>query len=131
MPWPLQLPEWTPISRLVEDGETPLFKQNFAVWPESMSMPGMDMAPGTRKSKFVKKVFDPNSMVAKKERESMRMPKEEEGSGKSTVWRVENIKDLVSAVSFVICMTWVMLPYVLYGCYIYIVALITHDNIGR
>ena len=46
----------------------------------------------------------------------MRMPKEEEGSGKSTVWRVESIKDLVSAVSFVICMTWVMLPYVLYGC---------------
>jgi len=89
------LPDWTPISRLVEDGETPLFKQNFAVWPEPMSMPGMNMAPGMRRSKFVKKVFDPNSMVAKKEREAMRLPKEEEGSGKVTVSRIENIKDLV------------------------------------
>lgn len=42
-----KLPEWTPIARLVEGGETPLFKQNFSVWPEPVSVPGAQVSCGT------------------------------------------------------------------------------------
>jgi hypothetical protein len=56
-------------------------------------MPG-GPPPGVRKSKFVKKVFDPNSLAAKKSKEAVRLPKEKEGSGSTEIWRIENIKDL-------------------------------------
>eukprot|EP00039_Didymoeca_costata_P018244 m.332725 g.332725 ORF g.332725 m.332725 type:complete len:884 (-) comp16996_c0_seq1:287-2938(-) len=86
------LPDWTPIARLVEGGETPIFKQFFAVWPEPVSEPLG--APGQRRSTFVKKVFDPNSMHAKRAKEQARLPQEMEGSGELSVFRIENIKDL-------------------------------------
>jgi hypothetical protein len=88
-----KLPQWTPICRVIEGGETPLFKQNFAEWPEPMSAPGSNPAGG-RVSKFKTKVFDPNALHAKKAKEEARLPKEQEGSGSVEVWRIENIKDL-------------------------------------
>lgn len=112
-------PKWTPVCRVIEGGETPLFKQNFASWPEPMAIPGAN-APGGRASKFKKKVFDPNSLHERKAREDARLPEEAEGSGwgpKSGVWRIENIKDLVpvdkkewgqfyAGDSYVICYTF-------------------------
>lgn len=88
-----KLPEWTPISRIVEGGETPLFKQVFKDWPEPVVMPGA--APsGIRRSKFQKKTFDPSALHAKKAREEARLPAEMPGSGETEIWRIENIKDL-------------------------------------
>jgi hypothetical protein len=88
-----KLPAWTPMARLVEGGETPIFKQNFAAWPEPIVMPG-DTPSGLRRSKFVKKTFDPTALHAQKARENARLPPEEPGSGEIEIWRIENIKDL-------------------------------------
>jgi len=79
-------PDWTPVTRIVERAETPLFKQNFN-WPEKLILPGAPPS-GAPKSAFVKKSFDPKSMHSKKQRDKVHMP--DDGTGKVTVWRIEN-----------------------------------------
>lgn len=80
-------PNATPVTRLVEGGETPLFKQNFALWPEKdASKPGS----GTPAKKFEKKSFDSKSLHQKGQREAYIMP--DDGNGKLEIWRVENFE---------------------------------------
>jgi hypothetical protein len=83
-------PNWTPVTRVVEGAETPLFKENFQNWPEKdASKPG---ASGARKSAFVKRTseFDAKSLHQKKAREQAKMP--DDGSGELEVWRVEDFE---------------------------------------
>jgi hypothetical protein len=76
-------PKWTPVTRVAENGETPLFKSNFKVWP--MPKP----KAGTRKRPSVAK-FDVKTMHSQKEREQVRCV--DDGSGKLEIWRVENFE---------------------------------------
>ena len=82
------LPDYTPVTRLHEGGETPLFKQNFSVWPEQGLLPNGGLGGGApRRSKFQKKTFDVGSILQQQKREKALLP--DDGSGKTTVWRLE------------------------------------------
>ena len=79
-------PDWTPISRIVEGGEPPLFKQNFVGWPDANALkPG---APGVVRNTFVKKAFDTKSMHQQAAREQARLV--DDGQGTLEVWRIED-----------------------------------------
>eukprot|EP00039_Didymoeca_costata_P031430 m.34694 g.34694 ORF g.34694 m.34694 type:complete len:867 (+) comp8764_c0_seq1:99-2699(+) len=85
-----KLPEWTPISRVVEGGETPMFKSFFSVWPTQKA----NTSGGA--SKFQKKEFDASTLHSDaSEPEKPQLPLELEGSGSVEVFRIENLKDLV------------------------------------
>lgn len=82
-------PNHTPITRLVEGGETPLFKQFFANWMDPNALkPGQQ--PGGQKRKFEKKAFDVKTMQARQAREKARMV--DDGSGKLQIWRIEDFE---------------------------------------
>jgi len=82
-------PMTTSVTRVVEGGETPLFKQNFHHFPEKDASKGPSgKADGGRK--FEKKSFDSKSMHARAQREIATMP--DNGSGKLEIWRVENFE---------------------------------------
>eukprot|EP00047_Mylnosiga_fluctuans_P019660 m.84690 g.84690 ORF g.84690 m.84690 type:complete len:829 (+) comp8214_c0_seq1:60-2546(+) len=81
-------PNATPVTRVVEGGETPLFKQNFQNWPEKDASKGPSATVTTRK--FERKSFDAKGMHAKAEREGYIMP--DKGDGKLEIWRVENFE---------------------------------------
>jgi hypothetical protein len=84
---PASYPNATPVTRLVEGGETPLFKQNFLQWPEKDALkPGMPKAG----PKFEKKTFDTKSLHQKAQRETVIMP--DDGNGKLEIWRVEDFE---------------------------------------
>jgi len=81
-------PNTTPVTRVVEGAETPLFKQNFNHWPEKDALkPGQAKSDG---KKFEKKAFDVKSMSVKAEQEKVVMP--DNGGGKLEIWRVENFE---------------------------------------
>jgi len=81
-------PNATPVTRVVENGETPLFKQNFNAWTElNASKPGARPSEG---KKFEKKTFDTKSLHQKGQRETVVMP--DKGDGKLEIWRVENFE---------------------------------------
>jgi len=81
-------PNATPVVRLVEGGETPIFKQNFFLWAEKDASKG-PMAKGDGK-KFERKSFDARSMHGKAQRETYIMP--DDGKGTLEIWRVENFE---------------------------------------
>jgi hypothetical protein len=81
-------PNATPVVRIVEGGETPLFKQNFDHWPEKDASKGP--GKGTETKKFEKKVFDTKSLHGKVQRDAYIMP--DNGTGKLEIWRVENFE---------------------------------------
>jgi len=78
-------PATTPVTKVPEGSETPLFKQHFSVWPEPNALkPG---AVHPRPSKIEARAFDMN---AKGSREVQTMV--DNGSGKVEVWRIENFE---------------------------------------
>ena len=81
-------PNATPVTRLVENGETPLFKQNFFMWPEKDATKG-PLAKGEGR-KFEKRSFDVKSMYQKAQRDPYIMP--DDGKGDLEIWRVENFE---------------------------------------
>lgn len=82
------LPNHTPIARVSEGTETPMFKQSFESWPEANALkPGA--VPSGRKS-FEKKAFDINSMKNPGQREQYHLP--DDGTGKLQIWRIEDFE---------------------------------------
>jgi len=82
-------PEWTPICKIVERAETPLFKQHF-IWPLANALPMGGLGSAGSKPKFVKKSFDASSMAERDAREKIVLP--DDGTGKVSIWRIENLK---------------------------------------
>ncbi|EGD82600.1 scinderin isoform 2 [Salpingoeca rosetta] len=81
-------PHHTPVTRVVEGGETPLFKQNFPGWKEPNALlPGQT---GIRKKKFIKKQFSAATLHSAGERQKATLP--DDGTGKLEVWRIENFE---------------------------------------
>lgn len=81
-------PNHTPVTRVVEGGETPIFKENFFQWTEKdASKPG---APRKASKQFVKKSFDPKTMLKQQEREKARLV--DDGKGKLEIWRIEDME---------------------------------------
>jgi len=80
-------PSFTPITRVVEGGETPLFKEKFTNWV-SKEKP---TAPGTPKiAKVEQKKVDYKGLHSKRGPEEETMV--DDGTGKLEVWRIENLK---------------------------------------
>lgn len=84
-----KLPMATPVTRVVEGGETPLFKQNFQGWIDPNTLAPGQIASGGRK-KFVKKQFDVKTMQLRAKREQERMV--DDGTGKKQIWRIEDFE---------------------------------------
>jgi hypothetical protein len=80
-------PTWTPITRVTENAETPLFKSKFKIWPEPLIVKGK--ASGNV-AKVVQQKVDVKALHTQKK------PQEEavvdEGKGKVDIWRVEGFK---------------------------------------
>jgi len=83
-------PTWTPVTRVVEGGETPLFKQNFSAWPESNASKLGGLLPANQRKKFEKKSFNVSSMLTSLGREPQNLV--DDGSGKIQIWRIENFE---------------------------------------
>ena len=83
-------PNWTQITRIVEDGETPLFKQCFFQWPEKNATGLGGIGPAGKKKAFLKKSFSATSLHTRGKREEQTMV--DDGTGKIEVWRVENFE---------------------------------------
>ena len=83
-------PDWTPITRVAENGETPLFKQNFFQWPErdATGLGGIGVAG--KKKQFLKKQFSAASLATRGRRESQALV--DDGKGTIEIWRIENFK---------------------------------------
>lgn len=86
-------PIQTPVTRVVEGGETPLFKNNFAVWPvpNATALGGLG---AKKKTGFApKKAFDVHDMHTAVHREETRCV--DDGHGKITIWRMENFEKVL------------------------------------
>jgi hypothetical protein len=81
-------PNATPVTRVVENGETPMFKQNFFQWPEKDASKGP--STGTPKKAMSRPSFDAKAMHGKAQRETYVMP--DDGKGKLEIWRIENFE---------------------------------------
>eukprot|EP00039_Didymoeca_costata_P010163 m.136190 g.136190 ORF g.136190 m.136190 type:complete len:840 (+) comp14725_c0_seq1:125-2644(+) len=77
-----EYPNWTPVTRIVERGEPPLFKQYFATWVEPTAAARAGLSAPKRK-----KQFDISSMQSQT-REKATLP--DDGTGEVTVWRVQD-----------------------------------------
>ena len=83
-------PNWTPVARVVEDSETPLFKQNFFQWKEVNTTGLGGIGPAGKKKVFLKKDFNASSLTTKGTREAQTLV--DDGQGKIEIWRVENFE---------------------------------------
>jgi len=81
-------PNTTPITRVVEGGETPVFKANFANWLEDEAVKNFLAKPEARK--FEKKSFDVKSIQTQAHADAYVYP--DDGSGKLEIWRVEKFE---------------------------------------
>jgi len=87
-------PAWTPISRLIETGETPVFKNIFSKWDRVGAEPARPTKTVPQVGASVAKVVaeekvDVTSLYTRK-REAQHMV--DDGTGALQVWRVENFK---------------------------------------
>ncbi|XP_012936181.1 advillin [Aplysia californica] len=85
--------DWTPVTQLVEDGETPLFKQYFKSWPDRDAQAGMGhVHKKERIAAYSKEKFDSTVLHQRRKREEENLP--DDGQGHVQIWRVEH-NDLV------------------------------------
>ncbi|KAK7483760.1 hypothetical protein BaRGS_00024976, partial [Batillaria attramentaria] len=81
--------DWTPVTQVVEGGETPLFKQYFSSWAEKDAQMGLGRVHNVEKvAKYNKEKFDAGSLHGGNTRNKKEESLPDDGSG--TVWRVEN-----------------------------------------
>ena len=83
-------PNWTPVTRLAEGGETPLFKQNFYQWPEANLTALGGIGAAGKKKAFVKKTFNASNLHQAGKREEQQLV--DDGTGKIEIWRIENFE---------------------------------------
>jgi len=81
-------PNWIPISRVAEGGETPLFKSKFKAWPENVVKPGQ-VKGNVAKTPSQQKI-DVKALQQQKKQEEDSVV--DDGSGKLEIWRIENFK---------------------------------------
>ncbi|CAH1246516.1 AVIL [Branchiostoma lanceolatum] len=84
-------PNWTQVTRVVENGETPLFKQYFSEWPERYAQVGLGnvYTVGTIAKIDPNEPFDASTLHAIAEKEAARMP--DDASGDVKIYRVEDM----------------------------------------
>ncbi|EDQ85244.1 uncharacterized protein MONBRDRAFT_34323 [Monosiga brevicollis MX1] len=82
-------PNHTPVTRVVETGETPVFKEKFASWPEpNMLLPGQYAK--REKNPAFNKQFSTMTLHDAVERQKETLP--DDGKGTLEVWRIENFE---------------------------------------
>lgn len=79
--------DWTPITRVVEGAETPIFKGFFGSWPDKDASSLFPRPPTAAIGRRPPSKFDIAAMRSRTEREKKSMP--DDGSGNVTVWRIE------------------------------------------
>lgn len=79
-------PAHTPITRVPEGGETPLFKGKFKVWPETL----IAKAKGGNVAKVTQQKVDVKGLHSQKKQEED--AEVDDGKGKLEIWRIENFK---------------------------------------
>eukprot|EP00794_Sanderia_malayensis_P017326 gene17326-19059_t len=84
-------PDWTPVTRVTENSEPPIFKSLFTNWPRSV-MTGMNKTytSGRGVATVEERKFDAAEMHMKLKREEEKLF--DDGSGVAEVWRVENFE---------------------------------------
>ncbi|XP_076464098.1 advillin-like [Babylonia areolata] len=88
--------DWTPVTQVVEGGETPLFKQYFAKWTDKDAQSGLGQVhTGQKVAKQSNEKFETTSLHGKKAAPKKEENMVDDGSGKKQVWRVES-GDLVA-----------------------------------
>jgi len=81
-------PNWIPIARVAESGETPIFKSKFKSWPEPVHRP--TAASGNIAKTPSQQKIDVKALAQQKKQEEDSMV--DDGSGKIEIWRIENFK---------------------------------------
>ncbi|GFO12419.1 advillin, partial [Plakobranchus ocellatus] len=85
--------DWTPVTQLVEGGETPLFKQFFSSWQDPREQTGFGQVHAKeRVAGYNKEKFDSRLLHQKSITKQDNLP--DDGSGHVQIWRVEK-NDLV------------------------------------
>lgn len=80
--------DWTPITRVIEGAETPIFKSAFPDWPYSLPKSMLNQGMSTARGLKEVKKFDVSSMHRHGNREEDRMP--DDARGTVQIWRVED-----------------------------------------
>ena len=81
-------PEWTPISMVLESGETPMFKAFFFQWEPPMKPRDWSVTKSSGVAKAVEqKEIDTDSLISPQRRASEMV---DDGSGKVECWRIES-----------------------------------------
>ncbi|KAJ6239296.1 villin [Anaeramoeba flamelloides] len=81
------LPAWNPIKRNFENGEDPIFKQHFLLWPDTLMIAVASPKLRSNKARINKRQqFDFSKMLKVENKEEI-LPND--GSGKSTIWWVD------------------------------------------
>ncbi|XP_064630794.1 advillin-like [Lineus longissimus] len=84
-------PKWTQCTRVVEDGETPLFKQCFKNWRDKDAQEGFGKVHNVGSiAKVEQEKFDVNTLHTRKEKDAVFMP--DDGHGLVQVWRIEDFQ---------------------------------------
>lgn len=81
-------PDWCPITRLVENAETPVFKSLFAIWDPPMKIEAESSYRFKQNINEKKSDFSGLYHSGRPEED----PPLDDGKGKTTIWRVENLK---------------------------------------
>ena len=90
-------PHWTPISRIIDGAETPLFKSKFQVWkepPQKAGMPSQDKGPGYRTETAIESARKAANVNIKTLTSSTTQAEKlvDDGSGDLKIWRIQNFK---------------------------------------
>jgi len=80
------LPTWTPVTRIVESGETPVFKSQFVTFDEIKRVETKVQAVSSPKARQI----DVSAIFQKQQREAEEKMVDD-GTGKITIWRIQNL----------------------------------------
>ncbi|KAL0232698.1 hypothetical protein GEMRC1_011445 [Eukaryota sp. GEM-RC1] len=91
-------PVWTPITRVIQDGETPLFKDHFKQWGKPVirnvdfSRNNLQKLMGQGEKIQLDDIDIESVMTKKRQEQEQQILKMDEGSKKIEVWRIQNLR---------------------------------------